>query len=128
MRLILDTHALVWWFTNDARLPRSVHAAITEAEVVFASAVAAWEIATKHRIGKWPEVGSLAVNLSNSVARADFTELAITVAHGVLAGSMPGPHRDPFDRMLMAQSALEDAILVTADRVFAAYKTRTLWG
>lgn len=128
MRLLLDTHAFFWWFANDPRLPASTRLAIAHADVVFASAVTAWGISTKHRTGKWPEAAPVLANYEQLTRDAGFSELPLAVAHGLLAGTLPGPHRDPFDRILMAQSRLENAVMVTRDRVFSAYGVETLWG
>jgi len=127
VRLLLDTHAFVWWAIDSPKLSGAARAAIGKADVVLVSAVAAWEIATKHRLGKWPEAASLISALPQTVRRLRFDELSLTLEHGSFAGSLPGPHRDPFDRMLMAQAVLEHATLVTVDPVFATYGIATIW-
>lgn len=127
MRLLLDTHAFVWWAIDSPRLSGAARAAIVTADTVFVSAVAAWEIATKHRLGTWPEAAGLISALPQTVRRLRFDELPLTLEHGSFAGSLPGPHRDPFDRMLIAQAALEHAILVTIDPVFETYGIATIW-
>jgi len=128
MRLLLDTHALVWWWTNDPRLPARARAVIADpVNMVFASAVSAWEIATKHRVGKWPEVAQLIAEYGSLLRRSRFQALAISMEHAHHAGTLPGPHRDPFDRMLIAQGELEALLIVTADPVFAAYGAEVVW-
>ncbi len=128
MRLLLDTHALVWWWTNDPRLPARARAVIADpVNKVFVSAVSAWEIATKHRVGKWPEVEQLIAEYGSMLRRSRFQALAITMEHAHRAGTLPGPHRDPFDRMLIAQGELEALLIVTADPVFAAYGAEVVW-
>lgn len=128
MRLLLDTHALVWWWTNDPRLPARARAAIAApGSTVFVSAVSAWEITTKHRVGKWPEVERLIAEFTSLLRRSRFQALPITMEHAHRAGALPGPHRDPFDRMLIAQGALEALPIVTADAVFAAYGAEVIW-
>jgi PIN domain nuclease of toxin-antitoxin system len=128
MRLLLDTHALVWWWTNDFRLPTRARAVIADPNsTVFVSAVSAWEITTKHRVGKWPEVGQLIAEFTSLVRRSRFQGLSISMEHALRAGALTGSHRDPFDRMLIAQGELESLAIVTADPVFAAYGVDVVW-
>ncbi len=128
MKLLLDTHALVWWWTDDARLPAAARAAIAApSNIVHVSAVSAWEIATKHRVGKWPEVEQLIAEFSSLLRRSRFYPLTIAMEHAQRAGGLAGPHRDPFDRMLIAQAGLESLPVVTADPVFAAYGVPVIW-
>ena len=128
MRLLLDTHALVWWWNDDPRLPLAARAAIADpVNTVYVSAVSAWEIATKHRIGKWPEVERLIAEYASLLRRSRFQPLAIGMEHAHRAGSLPGPHRDPFDRMLIAQGGLESLPIVTGDAVFGAYGADVIW-
>ena len=91
------------------------------------SAASAWEISTKHRLGKLPDAGEAVGNLPALLRSARMETLPITVEHALAAGALPGPHRDPFDRMLIAQSRLEDLPVVTADPVFGRYSARTVW-
>ena len=105
MRLLLDTHALLWWFFDDPNLPESSRKLIADpANEILVSAASAWEINTKYRLGKLPEAGDVGPNLPKYLRAARFTPLPITVEHAVAAGALPGLHRDPFDRMLMARS------------------------
>jgi PIN domain nuclease of toxin-antitoxin system len=128
MRLLLDTHALVWWWTDDPRLPASARAAIADpANTVHVSAVSAWEITTKHRLGKWPEGDQLIAEYVGLLRRSRFQALAISTEHAHRAGALPGPHRDPFDRMLIAQAGLDSLPVVTADPVFATYGAEVIW-
>lgn len=128
MRLLLDTHALLWWFTADPRLSAAVSTAITdEANQVYVSAASAWEIATKQRIGKLDEVPQAAERFCELVAADGFLLLPVSHLHGLRAGSYDLAHRDPFDRMLAAQSELEAMVLVTRDPMFAQFKIPTLW-
>ena len=116
MRLLLDTHALLWWALDDSALSERARDAIADAEAtVYVSAASAWELATKVRLGKLPGAERLAAELGAYVTRQDFTPLPITLEHGQRAGSLPGPHRDPFDRMLVAQAQLEGLMIVTHD-------------
>jgi PIN domain nuclease of toxin-antitoxin system len=128
VRLLLDTHALIWWLAGDPSLSAGAKAAIGDPEnEVFVSAASAWEIATKYRIGRLPQAAALAMNVSGALASQGFIELPITVMHGQAAGSLPGPHRDPFDRMLIAQATLVDLVLVSNEVVFDRYAVRRLW-
>jgi PIN domain nuclease of toxin-antitoxin system len=126
--LLLDTHALLWWLFDDARLPRAARELIGDPDQdVLVSSASAWEIATKHRLGKLPEAGDVPERFDEYVRKARFRELPITTAHALAAGRLPGPHKDPFDRMLIAQSLAEDAPVVTADPVFGTYGARVVW-
>lgn len=118
MRLLLDTHVLLWWLGRSARLGQSARAAIADpsAEVLI-SAVSAWEIEIKRELGKL----KAPMDLPDQLVAHGFNELPVSVAHGCATGGLPPHHRDPFDRMLVAQAALEQAILVTADHKMAAY-------
>lgn len=128
LRLLLDTHALIWWWTDDRRLPQAARGAIAEpANMVLVSAVSAWEVATKHRVGKWPEAAPIIDGFQTFVLRSRFGILPITAAHALVAGSLDGPHRDPFDRMLIAQAREERAPVVSANKVFASYGATVIW-
>lgn len=128
MKLLLDTHALIWWLFDDPKLPSSARRTIADPDnEILVSSASAWEIATKYRRGKLPEVGDLAERFENYITASRFTELPISVAHALAAGRLPGPHKDPFDRMLIAQCRLEGVAIVTADPVFADYDTKTVW-
>jgi PIN domain nuclease of toxin-antitoxin system len=127
VRLLLDTHALLWWLAGDEKLPQSARVAIRHADLVYASAASAWEIATKARIGKLPEALSLAQDFRDRLDRQSFRALDITVEHAQRAGFLPGPHRDPFDRMLIAQAQAENLILVSNEEIFDQYGVARLW-
>lgn len=128
MRLLIDTHALLWWLAGDERLTAAAREAIASRDnVVYVSAASAWEVATKHRLGKLPGAGPLAVDFAAEVSAQGFTALGITLGHGQDAGSLPGPHRDPFDRMLIAQARTERMALVSNERAFDAYGVVRIW-
>ena len=128
MRALLDTHALLWWLDGDKRLSKPARDFIgEEANTVFVSAASAWEIATKVRIGKLPGAAEIASNLASCMASQGFTELPISLADGARAGNLPGPHRDPFDRMLIAQAQAHDLPLISNEAVFDDYGIRRLW-
>jgi PIN domain nuclease of toxin-antitoxin system len=128
MRLLLDTHALLWWFTDDSRLSDQARAAIADpANTIHASAASAWEIATKQRIGKLEEVPDASARYAELVAADGFVHLPVSHLHALRAGGWEVDHRDPFDRMLAAQSTLEGLPLVTRDPAFGPFGVETLW-
>ncbi|TVR02184.1 MAG: type II toxin-antitoxin system VapC family toxin [Desulfovibrionales bacterium] len=128
MKLLLDTHALLWWFTDDPRLSGQARDAIAnEKNSIFASAASAWEIATKQRIGKLEQLPDVVERYHELVAADGFIHLPITAVHALRAGNYSMQHRDPFDRMPAAQSELEMLPFVTPDPAFSAFDCRTLW-
>jgi len=128
VRLLLDTHALVWWWLDDRKLPTAARSAIADqTNEVIVSAVSAWEIANKFRVGKWPEVGSLADGFAGKLALSRFAALPVNIDHAQLAGTLPGSHRDPFDRLIAAQCLIEAATLVSADEVLTQFGLTNLW-
>lgn len=128
MRLLLDTHALIWWLAGDDALNRKARDAIADvANGVFVSAASAMEVATKFRIGKLPGAALLAQDFEGIVAEQGFAELPITVHHARLAGEMAIAHKDPFDRLLIAQALAEDMVLVSNEALFDAAAVKRLW-
>jgi PIN domain nuclease of toxin-antitoxin system len=128
LRLLLDTHCLLWWLFDDPRLSRRARELLGDPEnEVLVSSACAWEIATKHRLGKLRGVEVLARDMEGWVRRAGFRELGIRILHAQKAGRWPQAHRDPFDRMLAAQSAVEDVPLVSVDPVFESFGIRVIW-
>lgn len=128
MRLLLDTHALIWWLAGDEALGRAARDAIAdEANAVSVSAASAMEVATKFRIGKLDGAALLAHDFEAIVAAQGFAELPITVRHARLAGEMTIPHKDPFDRLLIAQAQAEDMVLVSNEALFDGFAVRRLW-
>lgn len=127
-RLLLDTHALLWWLSDDPRLSRAAYRAIAdESATVFVSAASAWEAATKVRLGKLSDPHGVTDALGSLVAAQGFRELPITLEHGRRAGRLPGPHKDPFDRMLIAQAQTDGLAVVSNDNVFDAYAVQRVW-
>ena len=128
LRILLDTHALIWWLTDSSRLSKKVHYAIfdplNEKQV---SAATAWEITTKHRLGKLPGCALIAADVAGAIAQQGFSELPITVADAARAGALPGPHRDPFDRMLIVQALAYNLVVVSNESPFDQYGVRRLW-
>lgn len=128
MRLLLDTHAFLWWLAGHSSLSKRARIEIdSSSSDVFVSAASAWEIATKHRLGKLPEADLVAFDVMSSIESQQFTPLAVSVKHGQVAGALPGLHRDPFDRMLAAQAMLEDLVFISNERVFDVYGVKRLW-
>lgn len=128
MRLLLDTHAFIWWLAGSDRLPAVARRAIgNESNEKLVSAASAWEITTKRRIGKLPGAEALADDVPGAIAGEGFEELPITVEDAVRAGSLPGSHRDPFDRMLIAQALAHNLVLVSIETLFDQYGIRRLW-
>ena len=119
MSYLLDTHILLWWLFNDPKLDTECQNIIRNPEYrILVSSASAWEIATKYRIGKLPEAKQLVELYPQILRQAKFIELAITADHALRAGSLPIAHRDPFDRMLMAQAELENLPILTYDAAF----------
>lgn len=128
MKVLLDTHALLWWLTDDSGLSATARQVIAdESNEVFVSAASAWEIATKCRLGKLAGLPDLPLRLPELIAADGFAHLPMTYLHCLRAGGYAAAHRDPFDRMLAAQSDLESIALVTRDPAFKEFGTRTLW-
>jgi PIN domain nuclease of toxin-antitoxin system len=128
MRVLLDTHILLWWLDGDRRLSSRARTVIQEPDAeIFFSAASAWEITTKYRIGKLPGAATVAADVAACLRTQGFLALSVTLAHGEQAGRLPGSHRDPFDRMLAAQSLAEDLPIVSSDQVFDTYRVPRIW-
>lgn len=128
MRILLDTHALLWWLSGDAALSAPARLAIAaESNDVFVSAASAWEVTTKFRIGKLPRAGALAVDFAREVRAQGFLPLPITLEHGQLAGALRSTHRDPFDRMFIAQATDERMALVSNESLFDEHGITRIW-
>lgn len=129
MRLLLDTHALLWALAEPRHLSRSAAGALRDpSNAVYVSAASAWEIATKQRLGRLPGAGPIVAAYHGHLVTLRADELAITATHALRAGGLLVDHRDPFDRLLAAQALVEGLTLVSADAVFAAFPNLTvLW-
>ena len=128
MRALFDTHALIWWFSDESSLTPTVREIIADTEnTMLVSAASAWEIAIKHRLGKLRKVADLVSDFSGRIALEGFHLLPISAEHGIRAGLLPGLHKDPFDRMLIAQSQAEDIPIISNETVFDTYGVRRLW-
>jgi PIN domain nuclease of toxin-antitoxin system len=124
--LLADTHALIWFFLANRRLSHAARRAIENPKnEIFVSAVSGYELALKSSRGL---IASIVINdLSYALRLARFEELQLKLVHMIAAGELPGPHSDPWDRILMAQAKAEDLVVVTRDSVFEDYGLRTLW-
>jgi PIN domain nuclease of toxin-antitoxin system len=123
VRLLLDTHVVLWWRQANARLGAEAVGAIRRADVVYVSAASVWEVAIKRALGKVRLPG----RFTDGVAESGFLPLPIGMAHAEAAGALPPHHTDPFDRMLVAQARLEHLTVVTHDRAFAPYGGPIVW-
>ena len=121
MRLLLDTHALVWWDSGEGLSDTAV-AVIMEADQVYISAVSAWEIAIKAALGRLSTSRSTAA----AAAESGFEELPLRIEHAERLHELPDHHADPFNRMLIAQALCERLTIVTRDRLIRRYEVRTL--
>ena len=128
MRALLDTHALLWWLSDDPALSRAARKIVADAKnTLIVSAASAWEIAIKVRLGKLPTAIDLAADFSSQIEREGFHLLPISAEHGIRAGLLLGPHKDPFDRMLIAQAQAENVPIITNETAFETYGVRCLW-
>lgn len=128
MRLLLDTHAFLWWIFDDPKLPPSARARITDptAEVYF-SAVCGWEIAIKAGTGRLDLPTDVAGFVIEQVRANDFLSLPVQLEHALAVRSLPAIHQDPFDRLLAAQAQMERLTLLTCDQLLQRYPVDTAW-
>jgi PIN domain nuclease of toxin-antitoxin system len=125
LNLLLDTHAFLWWIAGSLMLSRPARPAIGDAgNTVLVSAVSAWEITTKFRIGKLPGVAAIAEDLIAVLDAQGFVPLPVSFVHGQAAGALSGPLKDPFDRTLIPQAMLDRMAVVSNEHDFAAYGAR----
>jgi PIN domain nuclease of toxin-antitoxin system len=128
LRILLDTHTLLWAGSAPAKLTAQARSVIESFSTeVLVSAASAWEIATKVRIGKLPQAAAFSAELPRRLELLGFHPLAVTMEHALRAGQLPGSHKDPFDRMLIAQAQAENLVLISNERVFDAYGIRRIW-
>jgi len=125
--MLLDTHIFLWWLFDDSRLSVSLRERIgNPAETVLISAASVWEIATKFRLGKLPHAAQVAEDTPAWIIKSGFQPLPISPIHAQLAGSWDVPHRDPFDRMLAAQSQVERIPLASIDPAMSLFEIELL--
>ena len=128
LKLLLDTHALLWTLSASSKLSSKARQAIADLENErLVSAVSAMEITTKYRLGKLPEAEFLAPDFIGALAAYDYAPLPISIAHAARAGALAFAHGDPFDRILIAQAEIEGALLVSNERLFDAFGVQRLW-
>jgi len=128
LRVLLDTHTLLWAALNSEKLSRKARSLLSALSTeVLVSAASAWEIATKVRIGKLPGADAFAAEFPARIERMGFRGLPVTLEHGQRAGLLPGMHKDPFDRMLIAQAQAENIPLISNEQKFDAYGIRRIW-
>jgi PIN domain nuclease of toxin-antitoxin system len=128
LRLLLDTHALLWALEGNPKLSRKASAAMADAaNEILVSAASIMEITTKHRLGKLPQAALIAADWNHAMKELRATSLPLSIRHAAEAGGLPIPHRDPFDRMLIAQAQIEDAWLVSIEKLFDDFAVRRLW-
>ena len=127
MKILLDTHIFLWWLFDDPKLPLGIKKLIAEMEnEISVSSASVWEIATKFRLGKLPEAASVAKHTPLWIEKAGFQALSVSPSHAQLAGSWDIAHRDPFDRMLAAQSEVEKMALATVDKALNQFPIQVI--
>lgn len=125
---LFDTHSLLWATYAPERLPTAVHHMLHNQDGdIFASAVSAFEIAQKHRLGKLDFAGAYAEDFLGEIAKDGYLPLSLTTAHAQLAGALSIPHRDPFDRMLIAQAQIEQLTLISNEALFDQFGVIRFW-
>lgn len=123
MKLLLDTHVVLWWQRDDRRLKKAARKAIAEADIVWVSAAAGWEATIKTALGRL----RLDEPFHVTIAADDFTELPVTLRHAQELAQLPRHHVDPFDRILVAQARAEGATIVSHDRAMEPYGVPMIW-
>lgn len=127
-RLLLDTHALLWWLSKNPLLPVSAQNKIRSTDTtVLVSAASVWEIATKFRLGKLDVDREVVENFLYYLDQEEFQTIAVTASHGIRAGLLPGPQKDPFDRMLLAQALSENVPILSNDQALDGYGVIRWW-
>jgi PIN domain nuclease of toxin-antitoxin system len=128
VKYLIDTHVFLWWVLDDPQLSTTCREIMSDGENrIYFSAASAWEIAIKAQIGKLPLPEPPSTYVPDRVNRNGFTALPITLDHTLHTYSLPLHHRDPFDRILVAQSELEDLPILTADDLIAQCNVRIIW-
>ena len=126
-RVLLDTHTLVWWVEGRENLSTKARETIQDDDtVVLVSAASAWELAIKSRLGKFRS-RELSERLDEQILEEGFVALAISIENAIRAGGLDSPHKDPFDRMLIAQAQIEDVAVISKDKAFDDFAVRRIW-
>jgi PIN domain nuclease of toxin-antitoxin system len=128
MRILLDTHVLLWWLSGNEAVSLPAREAIGDADSeTFVSAASAWEIAIKYKQGRLPTAATFIGDIAGTIDRHGFLAMPITINHSDLAGNLPLFHKDPFDRMLIAQAQSERLTLISNEQLFDRYGVSRLW-
>ncbi len=128
MRVLLDSHTLVWALTNPMRLSQQAADLLSDLTTLpVVSSASLWELGIKHQITQSPELGRILSRLEHSLAAMGAEELRISHKHALKAAELPLLHKDPFDRMLIAQAIIEGVPLISSDRIFRRYRVLTVW-
>jgi PIN domain nuclease of toxin-antitoxin system len=128
MKVLVDTHTVLWAGLSPARVGKRAQAILAdESNEIFVSAASAWEIATKVRLGKLAQAADFEREFFARVDQAGYTLLSITTAHALRAGRLPGDHRDPFDRMIAAQALAEDIPILSIDPKLDFFGISRIW-
>lgn len=129
MTLLLDTHVFVWWLLGDKRIRPRLREMIEQNQgETHVSAISAYEMSQKYRLGKWPEVAPFMEGFERLAAAANLSILYVTPLHAIRAGLIPGAHRDPFDRMMVAQAMVEGLRIVSSDKGLKMLGAEPVWG
>jgi len=128
LRILVDTHPLLWAGSAPEKLSAKARSLLeTFSTAVLVSAAPAWEIATKVRIGKLPQAAAFSAEMPRRLEMLGFHPLPVTMEHALRAGQLPGTHKDPFDRMLIAQAQAENLVVISNEKIFDAYGIRRIW-
>jgi PIN domain nuclease of toxin-antitoxin system len=127
MKVLIDTHALIWWLHDDSRLSKAAALILKDTQnEILVSAAVGWEMAIKAGLGKM-DPALVVEELETAIANESFLELPVSLTHAIRAGLLPHHHRDPFDRLLAAQAQLLDIRILSADRLFDLYQIQRVW-
>ncbi len=126
--ILVDTHVVIWAINNDRNLSSLARSLlVNDSEQLYISAVSAWEIGRKHRSGKLPEVAQLMTSFAQQLRAAGYLFLSVDVDHSLLASSFTMDHKNPFDRLIVAQAILEKMPLLSADKTLDAFPVERIW-
>ena len=128
VRLLLDTHALLWWANDDSQLSKEARSCIQKrGNRILVSAASVWEVAVKFKNGRLPSAQNFVANIPEYLHDQNFDSLPISIEHALRAGLLQGPHRDPFDRMLIVQAIEENLAIISNDQALDGYGAVRLW-
>jgi PIN domain nuclease of toxin-antitoxin system len=128
MNVLLDTHAFLWWVIDDSQLSNTAKATIADpSNIIYLSAVSAWEIIIKERTGKLSLPEPPETYIPSRLVSNQFASLTVQMQHVLQIASLPDHHRDPFDRLLIAQSQIEQIPILTVDHMIGQYPVKVIW-